>query len=112
MLYDSIYVKYPEPIIYRNSKRINSCWRLGVREGREGLLNGHRVSWGYAQRLAHSAKYYKSEKERQMPRDIIRKWNLKYNTNVFIHKKERHTEQISGCQRGEGLGRDRLGVWD
>lgn len=47
MLHDSIYVKYPEPVIYRNSKQINSCWRLGVREEREGLLNGHRVSfWG------------------------------------------------------------------
>ena len=52
-----------------------------------------------------SAKYYKSEKESQIPRDIIRKWNLKYNTNVFIHKKRnRHTEQISGCQGERGWG--------
>ena len=40
------------------------------------------------QRLAYSAKYYKSETERQIPRDNIYKWNLKYNTSVFIHKKE------------------------
>ena len=46
MLYDFIYVKYPEPVIYRNSKQINSCWRLGVREEWEWLLNGHRCPFG------------------------------------------------------------------
>ena len=30
ILYDSVYVKYPEQVIYRNRKQINSCWVLGV----------------------------------------------------------------------------------
>ena len=59
----------------------------------------------WTQRLAHSAKYYKSEKERQIPRDIIRKWNLKYNTNVFIHKKEIDTQnRFLGAKGERGWG--------
>ena len=35
-------------------------------------------------------------------------------TNLSTKQKQthRHREQIHGCQKGGGLGRDELGVWD
>ena len=43
----------------------------------------------------------KSERERQIPYDIIYMWNLKCDINELIYKKEnRHREQTCGCQGG------------
>ena len=33
-------------------------------------------------------KWSKSERERQIPYDISYMWNLKYDTNEFMHKTE------------------------
>ena len=52
-----------------------------------------------------------SERERQIPYDIIYMWDLKYDTIEFIYETDRHREQTCSCQRKEngGVG---LGVWD
>ena len=41
-------------------------------------------------------------------------WNLKNDTNEFIYKTETDSQrkQAYGYQRGKGVGRDKLGVWD
>ena len=51
----------------------------------------------------------KSERERQIPYDITYMWNLKYDKNEPIYKKQnqihRPMEQTCGCQMlGEGEG--------
>ena len=46
-----------------------------------------------------------SHKERQMPYDITYMWNLKYDINEFIYKREinfRHGEQTCCWQGGGG----------
>ena len=49
-------------------------------------------------------KWRKSERERQIPYDIIYIWNLIYSTNKPFHRKETHGlgEQTRGCQEGGG----------
>ena len=54
----------------------------------------------------HHTKWFKSEKERQIPYDITYIWNLKYGTNEPIYKTGSRTEQTCGG------GQDGLGVWD
>ena len=41
-------------------------------------------------------------------------WNLKYETNLSMKRKQthRHREQTCGCQGGERWERVGLGVWD
>ena len=66
----------------------------------------------WTHRLAHSAKDYKSEEERQIPRDIVYKWNLKYNTTVLIHKRETDTQTHRidlWVPRGRGAGEGQTG---
>ena len=50
----------------------------------------------------YHAKRSKSERERQIPYDIICMWKLKYDMNVFTKQKQthRHREQTCGCQGG------------
>ena len=45
-----------------------------------------------------------SQKEKQIPYDIIYIWNLIYGTNEPFHRKGNHGlgEQTCGCQRGRG----------
>ena len=40
--------------------------------------------------------------------DITYMWNLKYDTNELIYKRERFTV----IERRKEVGRDKLGVWD
>ena len=68
-----------------------------------------------ATRDSHS-KWSKSERERQIPYDIIYMWNLKHCTNEPVYKTEttsetwrtkqkltrKHGEQTCGCQGGVG----------
>ena len=54
----------------------------------------------------------KSERERQMPDDIIYMWNLKYDTNEPMYEKETDSqtkEQTGGFQEGGEWGREGLG---
>ena len=56
----------------------------------------------------------KSERERQIPYDITYLWNLKYDTDDPIYKKETdHSqgEQPCGSQRGVGKGWAVWGFW-
>ena len=49
-------------------------------------------------------KWSKSERDRQMPFDIIYMWNLKYDTNEHMYETKqthRYREQIS-CRQAEG----------
>ena len=50
------------------------------------------------------AEWSKSERERQIPYDIIYIWNLIYGTDEPFHRKENHGhgKQTSGCQDGVG----------
>ena len=48
-------------------------------------MNGHRGS---------HTKWSKSEKERQIPSDIIYMWNLKYGTNELIYKTEKRLTDL------------------
>ena len=53
----------------------------------------------------------KSERERQIPYDIIYMWNLNYDTNELTYE----TEADSQIQRTDlwlPRGMDRLRVWD
>ena len=53
--------------------------------------------------------------ERQKSYGITYIWNLKYDTNELIYKSEidSQTQKTNyGYQRGMGVGRDKLGVWD
>ena len=53
-------------------------------------------------------------RESQIPY-ITYTWNLKYGTDVLIHKTETdhgHGEQICGCQGERGREWDGRGVWD
>ena len=57
----------------------------------------------------------KSNRERQISYDITYMWNLIYDTNELIYKRETdsHTENKLVVTEGErGWGRDKLGVWD
>ena len=58
----------------------------------DGIRNSHHTKWG------------KSEIERQVPCDITYIWNLIYDTNERIFRKETHGigEQTCGCQGWEG----------
>ena len=66
------------------------------------------VATRWTHRLAHSGKDYKSKEERQIPSDIIYKWNLKYNTNVLIHRIDLWVPRGRGAGEGQtgslGLG--------
>ena len=54
-----------------------------------------------------------SQTERQVSHDIIHMWNLifKNDTNELIYKTETHRfqKQTYGYQRGNAVGRDKLG---
>ena len=56
----------------------------------------------------------KSERERQIPCDIIDMWSLKDDINMSIKQKQthRHREQTCSGQGARREGRDGLGVWD
>ena len=51
-----------------------------------------------------------SDKERQIPYDIICMWNLKYDTNELTKQKQthRHRKQMYGNQRGKVEEKDKL----
>ena len=56
----------------------------------------------------YQTKWSKSERERQIPYNIIYMWNLKYGTNWLIYKQKqtlRHRDKTCGCQ-GEGREMD------
>ena len=56
-----------------------------------------------------------SQKEKRIPQDITHMWNLKNSKCICIQKQKqthRHRKQTYGYQRGKGVGRDKLGVWD
>ena len=53
----------------------------------------------------------KSERERQMPYDIIYMWNLKYDTNEPIYETETDP-QIQRTDLWLPSEREGLGVWD
>ena len=84
-------------------------WTLHKKEGINaicGNMNGPRD---------HHIKCSRSDRERQIPGDIIYMWNLKYDTNELIYKIETdsgHRKQTYGYQRGKGVGKDKSGVWD
>ena len=51
----------------------------------------------------YHTKWSESERERQVPHDIIYMWNLKYDTNQHIYKTKtthKYREQTCGCQGG------------
>ena len=56
----------------------------------------------------YHTKWIKSDREGQIPYDIIFMWNLKYDTNEPIYETKQnheHWEQIGGCKDGvEGWG--------
>ena len=60
-------------------------------------------------------EWSKSDRERQMSY-ITYMWNLKHRIKIYLFTKQkkthRHRRQIYGYQRGEGGGKDKLGVWD
>ena len=58
----------------------------------------------------YHTKLSKSERERQIPYDIIYMWNLKYDTNELIYETETQTERTNlWLPRGSGLGEGRTG---
>ena len=59
-----------------------------------GILLSHKKEWNNAicsnmdgARNCHT-KWSKSERERQIPYDIIYMWNLKYDTNELLYETE------------------------
>ena len=62
------------------------------------------------------AEWSKIVTERQITNDIIYMWNLKkYDTNERLQNRNRLTDikkQTCGYEKGEGVGRDKLGIWD
>ena len=61
-------------------------------------------------------EWSKSERERQIPHDIIYLCNLKYGTNDPIYKTETESQTQKTnlwLPKGKGAGeRDKLGVWN
>ena len=56
-----------------------------------------------------------SHTDRDKYHDITYMWNLKNDTNELIAKQKqthRHRKQTYGYQRGQRVGRDKLGIWD
>ena len=58
-----------------------------------------------------------SKKERQAPYDTTHVWNLKYDTDELIFKRNRRTDvrnrrMVAMGGRGGAWGRVGLGVWD
>ena len=57
----------------------------------------------------YHTKHSKSERERQIPYVITCLWNLKYDTNKPIYKRETDSQTRRtdyGCQGGGGWGKD------
>ena len=60
----------------------------------------------------YHTKPSKSERERQIPDDIIYTWNLKYDTKEPMYETETDSqtrEQTGACQEGGVQGREGLG---
>ena len=61
--------------------------------------------WGHMDGLrVYDIKWSKSERERQIPYDIIYMWNLKYDKWTYLQKKNRQRKQSCGCQPGMDVG--------
>ena len=62
----------------------------------------------------YHSKQSKSERERQIPYDIIYVWNLKYDTNQHVYEtKNRLTDIEKRLAKGEGgWWREGMGVSD
>ena len=57
----------------------------------------------------------KSDRERQIPYDIICMWNLKYYKNKLIYKTKRFTvigNKVMIIKGEKGRKKDKLGIWD
>ena len=51
------------------------------------------------------------KEEDKLPYDITHTWNLKYDTNEFIHKTDSQTYKTNlWLPKGKGVGRHKLGV--
>ena len=85
-----------------NSSAIKKEWNNAVCTNTDGPRDYH-------------AKGIKSERERQVPHDIIYMWNLQYDTNEHIYK-TKHSRNIENrfvVVKGDGVwGRKGLGMWD
>ena len=53
-----------------------------------------------------------SERERQIPYDIIYMWNLKYGTSESIYKTETDSDIQNKLVVAEGKWRGKRDVWD
>ena len=84
-------------VVYINTMKYYSV----IKEWNNAICNNMDVPKDY------HIKWSKSERETQMPYNIIYTWNLKYGTNEFIYKQWqtcRHKNQTYGYQRGKGTG--------
>ena len=64
----------------------------------------------------YQTKWSKSDRKRQISYDITYRWNLEKKEYkwTYLQNRNRHTElenKIAVTKRGEGGGRDKLGVW-
>ena len=82
---------------------IKKEWNNAICSNMDGLRDYH-------------TKWSKSDRERQISYDITYMWNLKemIQMNLFTKQKQthRHWKQTYGYQKGNVVGRDKLGIWD
>ena len=86
----------------------SKIWQNGILLSHKKEQNNAICSNMDGTRDSHTV-WSKSERERQIPYDIIYIWNLIYGTNEPVHRNENHglREQTCGCQgRGGGGGMD------
>ena len=76
-------------------------WNIShKREWNLAICDNMDVPWGYY------AKWNKSDRERQIPYNLIYMWDLKNKTNKQTkqNKTHRHRKQNGGCQGDGGVG--------